>query len=163
MWDDIAYQNTFGISKRLGVKRSMRQRLKYPASISSRRVFHHAGMSYNSVSSKGQNKESSQRKSRDSPGIMSAKGWKGWEDCTTEKVSYGQGLGALLYVLQIGSRTVFPIPLQQVFGAQGILSSGAATGLVVFMHLPVDVLRKRVISYPSMDGMARTRLTCSSV
>ena len=40
---------------------------------------------------------------------------------------------------------VFPMPLQQdakVFSAQGILSSGVATNVVVFMHLLVDVLRK---------------------
>jgi hypothetical protein len=30
----------------------------------------------------------------------------------------------------------------KVFGAQGILSSGVAIDVVVFMHLLVDVLRK---------------------
>jgi hypothetical protein len=37
------------------------------------------------------------------------------------------------------------MPLQQdakVFGAQGILSSGVATDVVVFMYLLVDVLGK---------------------
>jgi len=37
------------------------------------------------------------------------------------------------------------MPLEQdakVFGAQGIFSSGAATDLVVFVHLTIDVLKE---------------------
>jgi hypothetical protein len=44
-----------------------------------------------------------------------------------------------------GRRAVFLMPLQQdaeIFGARGILSSGAATNVVVFIHLPVDILKK---------------------
>lgn len=42
-------------------------------------------------------------------------------------------------------RAVFAIPLQQdTDGAQGILSPGTATDLVVLVHLSVDVLRKQV-------------------
>jgi hypothetical protein len=39
------------------------------------------------------------------------------------------------------------MPLQQdakVFGAQGILSSGVTTNVVVFMHLLVEVLDKEI-------------------
>jgi hypothetical protein len=39
----------------------------------------------------------------------------------------------------------FPVSLQQgteVFSARGILSSCATTDVVVFVHLPVDMLRK---------------------
>jgi hypothetical protein len=38
---------------------------------------------------------------------------------------------------------ILPMPLKQdteVFGAQGLLSSGAATDLVVFVHLSIHVL-----------------------
>jgi hypothetical protein len=44
-----------------------------------------------------------------------------------------------------GRRAVFLMPLQrdaEVFSAQAILSSGSATNVVVFIHLPVDVLKK---------------------
>jgi hypothetical protein len=52
-----------------------------------------------------------------------------------------------LTLIREDARAVFPMALQQdaeVFGAQNILSSGAATGLVVFVHLSVDVLREQV-------------------
>ena len=52
-----------------------------------------------------------------------------------------------LTLVREGRRAVLPIPLQQdakVFGAQGILSSGKVTDVVVFMHLLVDVLTKSV-------------------
>ena len=42
-------------------------------------------------------------------------------------------------------RAVFPMPLQQdaeVFGAQGILSSCAAIDVVIFVHLPINILRR---------------------
>jgi hypothetical protein len=59
------------------------------------------------------------------------------------------------------------MPLWQdvkVFDIQGVLSSGLATDVVVFIYLPVDVLRKdvnlrRVVYYPSMEGTDRARLT----
>jgi hypothetical protein len=46
-----------------------------------------------------------------------------------------------------GRYAVFPMPLQQdaeAFGAQGILSPGAAIDLVVFVPLSFDVLREQV-------------------
>lgn len=44
-----------------------------------------------------------------------------------------------------GGRAVFPLPLgqnAQVFGVQHVLSPNAATNVMVFVHLLVDVLRR---------------------
>jgi len=62
-----------------------------------------------------------------------------------DSASSGLGYGAhSLTLAREGSRAVFPMPLQQdaeIFSAQRILSSAVATDVVVFVHLPINVLK----------------------
>ena len=65
---------------------------------------------------------------------------------------------------------ILPMPLKQdteVFSAYGILLSGAAADVVVFMHLTIHVLWKEVskdvVYHRPGNEISRTRLTCSLV